>query len=362
MTLARVVIIDDSALVRNILMTILEKDPDIEVVGWAADPIQAIKVIKEVKPNVLTLDLEMPKMDGLTFLEKLMKIVPLPVVIISSRAERGSEATLRGLELGAIDFVTKPALSIGSGLKDLEAEIIEKVKDAASVDREKLRKLYKKAPVSMVHRSTTAEDSLQTTVAPRTTSIKSTDKIIAIGASTGGTVAVRSILEALPSNLPPILIVLHMPAGFTKSYAEGLDKVCRMKVKEAEDREPLKFGYAYVAPGGKHMLLHKTSFQYEIRLNDDPPYNRHKPSIDVTFMSIAEYAGNNVFGAILTGMGADGARGLKDMHDQGGYTIAQDEKSCIVFGMPKQAIQMGATKEVVTLTDIPNKIVNFIQG
>ncbi|OEF95822.1 protein-glutamate methylesterase/protein-glutamine glutaminase [Desulfuribacillus alkaliarsenatis] len=362
MVIARVLIIDDSALVRNVLKTMLEKDPEIEVVGWATDPIHAIKVIKEVKPNVLTLDLEMPKMDGLTFLGKLMKIVPLPVVIISSKAERGSEATIRGLELGAIDFVTKPAISVGSGLKELEHEIVEKVKQAAAVDREKLRKLHK-APILKKASETDGQASNYVELPATSTqsaAIKSTDKIIAIGASTGGTVAVRAILEALPSNLPPIVIVLHMPAGFTKSYAQGLNKQCRMNVKEAEDREPLKFGYAYIASGGKHTKIHKSGFQYEIRLTDDPPYNRHRPSVDVTFLSIAEHAGGNVMGAILTGMGGDGAKGLKELHDLGAYTIVQDEKSSIVYGMPKQAISLGAVKEVVALDAIPKKIIDYI--
>lgn len=365
MAKARVVIIDDSALVRNVLHKMLEKDPGIEVVGWATDPIHAIKVIKEKKPNVLTLDLEMPKMDGLTFLGKLMKIVPLPVVIISSRAEKGSEATLRGLELGAIDFVTKPAAAIGSGLNDMEAEIIEKVKFAAAVDREKLRRVYKASDKQKVSEQLMEDSGHKVeqgaSVSSDRTGIKSTDKIIAIGASTGGTVAVRSIMETLPSNFPPVIIVLHMPGGFTKSYAEGLDKICRMKVKEATDRETLKFGHAYVAPGGKQMRIAKSGFMYEIRLTDDPPVNRHKPSIDYTFLTIAEKAGANVMGMILTGMGGDGAAGLKEMHDKGAYTIVQDEKTSIVFGMPKTAIQLGAVDEVVPLPDIPNKIVEYIK-
>jgi two-component system chemotaxis response regulator CheB len=355
---ARVVIIDDSALVRTVLQKILATDPDIEVVGVAKDPIQAIKVIKETKPNVLTLDLEMPKMDGLTFLSKLMKIVPLPVIIISSRAERGNEATFRALELGAIDFVTKPSLAVGSGLEDLSQEIIDKVKHASSVNRQKLSKMYK----ATVKPSTgSSQESHMPKNIAGVKSIKSTDKIIAIGGSTGGTVAVRTILQALPANLPPILIVLHMPAGFTKSYADGLNRLCKMNVIEAIDGEILKFGYAYVAAGGKHMLLDKNGYEFKLKLTDDPPCNLHRPSVDVTFQSVADKAGANAIGIILTGMGADGANGLKEIYDEGGYTIAQDEKSSIVFGMPKQAIQVGAVKKIVTLTDISKEIIEFIE-
>jgi len=354
---ARVVIIDDSALVRNVLQTMLTSDPSIEVVGVAKDPIQAIKVIKETRPNVLTLDLEMPKMDGLTFLGKLMKIVPLPVIIISSKAERGSEATFRALELGAIDFVTKPSLSVGSGLEELKHEIIAKVKSACTVDREKLRKMYKvdSLPTRNSHEAHVPNNMVGTQ------SIKSTDKIIAIGGSTGGTVAVRTILQALPSNLPPILVVLHMPAGFTKSYADGLNRLCRMNVTEAVDGQTLKFGHAYIAAGGKHMLLDKNGYEFTLKLTDDSPYNRHRPSVDITFQSVADKAGANAVGVILTGMGADGARGLKQMYDEGAYTIAQDEKSSIVFGMPKQAIILGGVHEVVSLNTIADKIADYIK-
>ncbi len=347
---ARVLIIDDSALVRSVLEDMLQKDPEIEVVGIAKDPIQAIPMIKEKKPNVLTLDLEMPKMDGLTFLKKLMKVIPLPVIIISSRAGDGSEATIKALELGAVDFVTKPAVSIGSGLIEMEERIIEKVKSAAEIDRSKLRKLYQQ------HRKS---ENMQSGTSPAV--IKKTDKITVLGASTGGTVAIRSILEALPGNLPPILIVLHMPAGFTASYAESLNKVCRMQVKEAVDSEPARSGYAYVAPGGKHMVLEKVDYQYYIRLTDAPPYNRHRPSVDVTFQSVAEQAKGDAVGIILTGMGTDGANGLRSMREQGAFTIAQDEKSSIVFGMPRKAIEIGAACEIVSLSDIPKKILEYNQ-
>ncbi len=345
---ARVLIIDDSALVRNILRVILEKDRDIEVVGTAKDPIQAIAMIKEKKPNVLTLDLEMPKMDGLTFLDKLMKIVPLPVIVISSKAHHGGVASLQALDLGAIDYVTKPELSLEAGLMELEATIVEKVKFAASIDRETLRRQY---------RITTGSADPLIADAPV---VYSTDRLVAIGASTGGAVAIRKILERLPGNFPPFLIALHMPAGFTASYAEGLNKLCRMHVKEAEDGELARQGFAYIAAGGRHLTVEKRDYQYVLRVEGGAAYNRHRPSIDKLFLSVAEYAGAQAIGIILTGMGADGAHGLKEMRKCGAMTIAQDEKSSIVFGMPKQAILMGAATQIVSLADIPQVITDSL--
>lgn len=354
----RVVIIDDSALVRSVLERILSKDPDIEVVGLARDPIEAIKVIKECRPDVLTLDLEMPKMDGLTFLRKLMKVIPLPVVVISSKVEKNNEATLMALELGAVDFVTKPAIAVGSGLEELEDLILEKIKDAAQVDRKKLRTIYMSKDRGSQAEQRAKRDQNESSLE----SIKSTDKLIAIGGSTGSTVAIRKILEQLPSNLPPIVIVIHMPAGFTKSYADGLDKSCSMRVKEASDKETVKFGYAYIAPGGRHLEIEKDSYQYKIKITDNPPVNRHRPSVDVMMETVATTAGSNAMGIILTGMGDDGAKGMKDMYNIGAYTIAQNEESSVVFGMPKQAIQQGAVREVCHLDDIAARIIDFIRS
>ncbi|OEH85629.1 chemotaxis response regulator protein-glutamate methylesterase [Desulfuribacillus stibiiarsenatis] len=350
MSKIRVLIIDDSALVREVLRRVLSQDPEIDVVGSAVDPIQAISKIKELKPHVITLDLEMPKMDGLTFLRKLMNVVPLPVIVISSKALEGSDATITALELGAVDFITKPAVGVGEGLATLQGEITEKVKCAATVN---MRALYN------TNRKRILPPSENESISQRST-IKNTDKIIAIGGSTGGTVAVRTIMQALPANCPAILITLHMPAGFTKSYAEGLDKVCRMNVKEAEHGEQVRKGYAYVAPGGKHMLLAKKNNSFTIEITETPPVNHHRPSVDVTFQSVANTSGSNTIGVILTGMGSDGAVGLKTLHDRGAYTIAQDEATCTVFGMPKQAIALGATDIVLPIQKISNEIVQFL--
>ncbi|WP_245741973.1 protein-glutamate methylesterase/protein-glutamine glutaminase [Anaerobacillus arseniciselenatis] len=348
----KVLIIDDSALVRELLKRILSKDQEIEVVGSTVDPIYAIKKLKEFKPDVITLDLEMPRMDGLTFLRKLMAVIPTPVIIISSRAEKGSEISLKALELGAIDVVLKPSAMLQSSFFDIEEEIIIKVKSAAKVNMTELRKQARKKIAS------------RNEVTPATIQLlqSNTDKIIAIGASTGGTVAIRSILEQLPANLPGILIVLHMPVGFTSSYAESLNASCRLTVKEAVNGELLRKGFAYIAPGGKHILLKKSHQKgYFISLEETPPVNRHRPSVDVLFSSVTREAKNNCIGVILTGMGNDGANGLKEMHDNGAWTIAQDEKTSIVYGMPKQAIKLGAVDEVIPLQEMPNAIVQALQ-
>jgi two-component system chemotaxis response regulator CheB len=349
----KVLIIDDSALVRELLTKMLSKDEEIAVVGSTVDPIFAIKKMKEFKPDVITLDLEMPRMDGLTFLRKLMAVIPTPVIIISSRAEKGSDAVLKALELGAVDVVLKPAAALQSALVDLEEEILLKVKSAAKVNMCELRKQARKRVTSVNHSQPKMLQVLQ--------GISSTDKIIAIGASTGGTVAIRAILEQLPANLPGILIVLHMPPGFTKSYAEGLNAKCRLNVKEAVHGELFRTGFAYIAPGGRHMLLEKNKQKgYYIAIDDSVPVNRHRPSVDVLFSSVAKSARHNSIGIILTGMGNDGAKGLKEMYDQGAYTIAQDEKTSIVYGMPKQAISNGAVAKVLALQEIPQAIINAL--
>jgi two-component system chemotaxis response regulator CheB len=350
----KVLIIDDSALVRELLTRMLSKCSEIDVVGSTVDPIFAIKKMKELKPDVITLDLEMPRMDGLTFLRKLMAVIPTPVIIISSRAERGSDAALKALELGAVDVVLKPSTALQTALVSLEEEIIEKVKNAAKVNMVELRKQARKRVTSVSHSEQKTLQVLR--------GISSTDKVITIGASTGGTVAIRTILEQLPANLPGILIVLHMPPGFTKSYAEGLNATCRMNVKEAVHGELYRTGFAYIAPGGKHMVLEKNEQKgYYITLDESPPVNRHRPSVDVIFSSVAKCAKHNSIGIILTGMGNDGSQGLKKMHDQGAYTIAQDEKTSIVHGMPKQAISIGAVEKVLPLLEIPKAIIKAIQ-
>jgi two-component system, chemotaxis family, protein-glutamate methylesterase/glutaminase len=355
----KVLIIDDSALVREVLSSILSKDKNIKVVGSAVDPLNAVKKINTLKPDVLTLDLEMPRMDGLTFLEKLMVLFPMPVVIISTLARRGGPATFKALELGAVDFVTKPGTGFAKGLEELSSDIIAKVKNAAAANMDVIKK---HAGIHRVEQQSSPKKNIlfkEASPESKVPLVSSTDKIIAIGASTGGTVAVKEILQKLPANIPPILIALHMPAGFTASYAESLNNTCRLRVKEAEDGEtPLK-GRAYVAPGGKHMLLEKNSSGYRIKIENSPPVNRHRPSIDKTFFAAAYSSSPNSLGVILTGMGDDGARGIKEMYDRGSPTIAQDEKSSVVFGMPKQAIARGAITKVLPLDEIGGAIINF---
>ncbi len=355
----KVLIVDDSALVRQVLTKIFSQDKNIEVIGTAIDPLFAIKKIKEHRPDVITLDLEMPRMDGLTFLERLMSVYPMPVLVISSLAKAGAAATIKALELGAVDFVTKPSAGLSGGLEEVGREILAKVKSAAAVNMDQVRRQVKRTRVD--DRASRKEETPVEQVGKRPL-VSSTDKIIAIGASTGGTVAVKNILRKLPANLPGILVVLHMPAGFTASYAESLNTISSLRVKEATDRESLVPGCVYVAAGGKHLELEKGIGGYIVRTNTSPPVNRHRPSVDKLFFSVAQNASPNSLGIILTGMGDDGARGLKEMHDKGSPTIAQNEESSIVFGMPRQAIELGATDRVLALDDISSAIVSFVRG
>ena len=335
---SRVLIVDDSALMRQILQQILQSDPALEVVGVAGDPYIAREKIKALNPDVLTLDVEMPRMDGLTFLEKLMKGHPMPVVMVSSLTEKGCDTTLRALSLGAVDFITKPKLDVKTGTLDLADEIISKVKSAAGA-----------RVMPRLHSSTASG-------APASISylshIKATHKIVAIGASTGGTEALKDLLEVLPADFPGVVIVQHMPEKFTAQFAKRLDSLCKIKVKEAADGDRVLPGHALLAPGGKHMELVRRGAEYSVRITMTEPVNRHRPSVDVLFQSVAEQAGNNAIGVILTGMGNDGARGMLAMKNAGAFNVAQDEASCVVFGMPKEAIAMGGTHEVHTLSKI----------
>lgn len=344
----RVLIVDDSALMRQVLTALLSKDTDIEVIGVAPDPYAAREKIKALNPDVLTLDVEMPKMDGLTFLEKLMRGHPMPVVMVSSLTEAGCQTTLRALELGAVDFITKPKIDLREGMEELAQDIIAKVKAAA---------------VATVKRQAPGVRREMTHLAPHTSAltsrgamIKTTDTIIAIGSSTGGTEAVKEVLEVLPPNTPPILITQHMPERFTKTWADRLNSFCRISVKEAEDGDSVLPGHAIIAPGSYHMTLARSGARYTVRINQDPPVNRHRPSVDVMFESVAQYAGGNAVGVILTGMGGDGAKGLLAMKQAGAFTIAQDEASCVVFGMPKEAIKLGGAERVLPLADIASAI------
>ena len=348
----RVLNVDDSALMRQVLASLLAKDQEIEVIGSAPDPYIAREKIKALNPDVITLDVEMPRMDGITFLEKLMRGHPMPVVMVSSLTEAGCQTTLRALELGAVDFITKPKIDLREGMDEVAQDLIAKVKAAACANLKR---------ISLGDRSTASAQPSQ--VSGRNGSqamIKTTDTIIAIGSSTGGTEAVKDVLELLPPNTPPVLITQHMPERFTKTWADRMNGLCRISVKEAEDGDSVLPGHALVAPGGYHMALERSGARYTVRINQDPPVNRHRPSVDVLFASVARYAGANAIGVILTGMGGDGAKELLTMKQAGAFTIAQDEASCVVFGMPKEAIKAGAVDKVLPLGDIAGAILTHV--
>ncbi|NUN96012.1 MAG: chemotaxis response regulator protein-glutamate methylesterase [Candidatus Omnitrophica bacterium] len=339
----RVLIVDDSAVVREILSRELAKDPAIEVVGTAPDPYVARDRILELSPDVLTLDIEMPRMDGITFLRKLMRHHPLPVVIVSSLTPQGGELAMEALSAGAVDVMCKPGAAYVIG--DLSVQLIDKVKAAALV---KVRKQV--------------NGQLPTPAAPRRLSMtRTTHRIVAIGASTGGTQALQEVLTALPANSPGIVIVQHMPERFTRSFADRLNGLCAIEVKEAEDGDTVTPGRALVAPGNMHMLLRRSGAVYRVQVKTGPLVCRQRPSVDVLFRSVAQYAGANAVGVILTGMGKDGALGLKEMKEHGADTVAQDEKSCVVFGMPKEAIAIGAADTIAPLGDMPQLILSLAQ-
>jgi two-component system chemotaxis response regulator CheB len=341
----KVLIVDDSALIRGVLKEIINSQPDMEVVGAAPDPLVARELIKQTNPDVLTLDVEMPKMDGLDFLERLMRLRPMPVVMVSSLTERGSEITLRALELGAVDFVTKPKMSIQSGMLEYAELITDKIR-IASHARIKPRTLD-------------ANRLSGSTLAAVGNPFTSSEKLIIIGASTGGTEAIKDFLMQLPPDCPGVLITQHMPEGFTRSFANRLDKLCRISVKEAEGGERILPGHAYLAPGHSHLLLVRSGANYMTKLDQGPPVNRHRPSVDVLFESAAVSAGKNAVGVILTGMGKDGAAGMLKMKQAGAYNVAQDEATCVVFGMPREAIAAGATHEVAPLHELPGRVLSF---
>jgi two-component system chemotaxis response regulator CheB len=343
----KVLVIDDSALIRSLLTEIINSQPDLEVVGVAPDPLVARDMIKQLNPDVLTLDVEMPKMDGLEFLERLMRLRPMPVVMVSTLTERGSEITLRALELGAIDFVTKPKMSIVDGMHEYTDLIADKIRAAAQA-----------RIISLPRQSATLKDPSVPQMLRNP--LLSSEKLLIIGASTGGTEAIKSFLLQMPSDCPGILITQHMPAGFTKSFANRLDSLCQISVKEAEGGERILPGHAYIAPGDKHLLLARSGANYVTQLSDEPPVNRHKPSVDVLFASAAVAAGKNAVGVILTGMGKDGAAGMKQMKIAGAYNFAQNEESCVVYGMPKEAVAHGGVDEVAHLLELPKLVLNHL--
>jgi two-component system chemotaxis response regulator CheB len=346
----KVLCVDDSALIRSLMTEIINSQPDMMVCATAPDPLVARELIKQHNPDVLTLDVEMPRMDGLDFLEKLMRLRPMPVVMVSSLTERGSEITLRALELGAVDFVTKPKVGIREGMLDYAEKLADKIRAAA---RARVR-ARAAAPAAAAGAGAAAAPGAP---APMLNNpLVSTEKLIIIGASTGGTEAIREVLVPLPPDAPAVMIAQHMPPGFTKSFAQRLNGLCRITVKEAEHGERVLPGHAYIAPGHAHLLLARSGANYIAHLSDDPPVNRHRPSVDVLFRSAAQHAGKNAVGVILTGMGRDGAAGLLDMRNAGAYTLAQDEASCIVFGMPREAIALGGADEVAPLSEMSRKV------
>jgi len=337
----RVLVVDDSAIVRSVLIRTLEKEPDIVVVGSAPDPYVARELLVQHSPDVMLLDIEMPRMDGITFLAKVMEHRPTAVIIVSSLTPRGSDIALEALRLGAVDVMCKPGTAYTVG--DLGRELIERVRVAARV---KVRARIVANPTA-------------TQTAP-TALLRTTNQVIAIGASTGGTVAIEEVLCAMPATSPGTVIVQHMPEHFTQSFAQRLDGICALNVREARTGDSVITGVALIAPGGKHMLLKRDGARYCVEVRDGPPVNRHRPSVDVLFKSVAATAGRNAIGVILTGMGGDGARGMLDMKQAGARTIAQNEESCIVFGMPKVAIELGGVDEVVALDRVANRVLELL--
>lgn len=339
----RVLVVDDSALVRQLLTAILEMDPGIEVVGTASDPYRAREQIKRLHPDVLTLDVEMPRMDGLTFLRNLMRLHPMPVVMVSSLTEKGADATFDALALGVIDFVTKPRLDVQDGLEALAEEIRAKVRTAASA----------RVIASAGQAAAKARASAPRPAAPlHRRHLRTTDRVIGIGASTGGTEAIRELLCALPPDAPGIVIAQHIPPAFSGPFARRVDKLAAIKVKEAEHGETLLPGHAYVAPGGRHLRVARSGGRYVLELGDDAPINHHRPSVDALFESLADAAGPNAVATLLTGMGTDGARGLLAMRTAGARTFAQDQASSVVWGMPGEAIRIGAAERAVPLAEL----------
>jgi two-component system chemotaxis response regulator CheB len=350
----KLLIVDDSALVRKLLTEILGRAPGIDVVGTAADPYAARDRIKQLNPDVITLDVEMPRMDGITFLENLMRLRPMPVVMVSSLTQQGADVTLRALELGAIDFVAKPRIDVAGSLADYADELIAKVKMAASA-RVNPRSVAR--ATAQVDPRRSADAVLPATSGRRV--LRTTDRIIAIGASTGGTEAIREVLEMLPPDSPAVVISQHIPAAFSKPFAERMNRMSPMAVCEAQDGQYILPGHVYIAPGDQHLLVERDGARYRCRLSDGPHVNRHRPSVDVMFRSVAQNVGLNAAGVLLTGMGDDGARGLKEMLEAGAGTIAQDEASSVVWGMPGAAVKMGSAQQVLPLHRIAQEVLQL---
>ncbi len=377
----RVLVVDDSAVVRQSLSAILEADPEIEVMGTAADPIIAVKKIMREVPDVITLDIEMPRMDGLTFLRKIMAQRPIPVVVISSLTTKGTEAAMKALEYGASEVIGKPSMNPDVFFQESHIMLCDAVKAAAMSKlrrikaddiRERVNPTQPVKPATPTRIATSIPTPHLATVQPKYSAdailekgtgsdqVVPTEKIIVLGSSTGGTEAIRVLLRSMPEDMPGIAIVQHMPEGFTRSFSNSLDQISSLNVKEAENGDKLYRGRVLIAPGNKHMLIKRIGREYFVEIKEGPLVNRHRPSVDVLFRSAARYAGSNAIGVILTGMGNDGARGMKEMHDAGAHTIAQDEQSCVVYGMPKEAVKEGGVDDVVALDKITQHLVGLL--
>ncbi len=339
-----VLIVDDSAVVRKVLSEQLEKNEDIKVVGSAIDPYVAREKILTLQPDVITLDLEMPRMNGLVFLDKLMKYYPIPVIVVSSLTPKNSEAAIKALELGAVEVICKPGSTF------------------STPDAQQLVRAVRAAAASNIRKRIRTQPSEPTNPITVDFNLKTTHKVIAIGASTGGTQAIEAVLKGFPSATPGTVIVQHMPENFTKAFANRLNTICHMEVREAKDNDSVVPGVALIAPGNHHLLLHRSGARYHVRLKDGPPVHHQRPAVDVLFHSVAHHVGQNAIGVLLTGMGADGAKGLLAMHDSGSFTIAQDEKTSIVFGMPKEAINLGAADKILPLDRISAEVLNWVQA
>ncbi len=350
----KVMVVDDSAVIRRVLTDIINKDPALELMAAVADPIFAMKRLEKGWPDVMVLDVEMPRMDGITFLKKLMTEHPIPVVICSTLTESGAETTMQAMSSGAVDIVTKPKLGAKSHFQEEERMFLDVIKSAA---RAKVAKLRSTPPVRMESSEKLTADA----VLSRASSAMSetTERVVAIGTSTGGTQALETVLVQLPRTCLGMVIVQHMPEKFTAAFAGRLNSVCEVTVKEAKDGDRVLTGQALIAPGGQHMLLRRSGAKYYVEVKDGPLVSRHKPSVDVMFRSVAKSAGRNALGIIMTGMGDDGARGMKEMHDVGSKTIAQNEQSCVVYGMPKEAVNHGGVDTIIPLDNIPDEIVKY---
>ena len=349
------IVVDDSALVRSLLSEIINRQRDMECIGTANDPLVAREMIRELNPDVITLDVEMPRMDGIDFLGRLMRLRPMPVVMISTLTERGAEVTMKALELGAVDFVAKPRVGLASGLNELASQIVEKIRVAAVAQ-------VRRAPAREATSGAGAAGAAAAAPASALLGRLSTEKLICIGASTGGTEAIKEVLVHMPADSPAIVITQHMPPGFTTSFAARLNGLCQITVKEAANGERILPGYAYIAPGGTQFRVARSGANYVAVVDDGPAVNRHKPSVEVLFKSAAAVVGRNAFGIMLTGMGNDGAAAMREMKDAGSYNYVQDEASCIVFGMPREAIAHGAADEVLPLGQIAPALIARLRG